>query len=140
MSASLRWALDPNSFCHALGDYVVMFSAMPTGPQETIVTCKWFVHKDAMEDVDYTIDGLTKLWTETNLQDRDLAENNQRGVNGKGYTPGPYSEEAEQLVIRLVDWYCAKALSYLDDDGAGRLGAKTPPAPRAARKTAMAIG
>ena len=115
---SLRWALEPHSFCHALGDYLVMFSAMPTGPQETIVTCKWFVHKDAVEGVDYTVDGLTNFWNETNLQDRDLAENNQRGVNGRGYRPGPYSEEAEQLVVRLVDWYCAKARSYLDN-GAG---------------------
>jgi glycine betaine catabolism A len=112
---SLRWALDPHSFCHALGDYLVMFSAMPTAPQETIVTCKWFVHKDAVAGVHYTVEGLTKLWTETNLQDRDLAENNQRGVNGKGYRPGPYSEEAEQLVIRLVNWYCATARRYLDD-------------------------
>ena len=81
---SMRWALEPHSFAHALGDYLVMFSAMPTAPQETIVTCKWFVHKDAEEGVDYTVDGLTKLWTETNLEDRDLAENNQRGVNGRG--------------------------------------------------------
>ena len=51
-----------------------MFSAMLTAPQETIVTCKWFVHKDAREGVDYTVEGLTKLWIETNLQDRDLAE------------------------------------------------------------------
>ena len=122
---SLRWALDPHSFCHALGDYLVMFSAMPTAPQETIVTCKWFVHKDAVEGVHYTVEGLTKLWTETNLQDRDLAENNQRGVNGKGYRPGPYSEEAEQLVIRLVDWYCGKARRYLDHSAGETRGGRT---------------
>jgi glycine betaine monooxygenase A len=121
---SLRWALEPHSFCHALGEYVVMFSAMPTAPQETIVTCKWFVHKDAVEGVDYTVEGLTKLWTETNLQDRDLAENNQRGVNGKGYRPGPYSEEAEYLVIRLVNWYCAQAGRYLDESAGTTRGGK----------------
>ena len=84
-----------------------MFSAMLTAPRETIVTCKWFVHKDAVEGVDYTVEGLTKLWTETNLQDRDLAENNQRGVNGKGYRPGPHSgrsgaagHPSRQLVLR----------------------------------------
>jgi Rieske 2Fe-2S family protein len=91
-----------------------MFSAMLTAPRETIVTCKWFVHKDAVEGVDYTVEGLTKLWIETNLQDRDLAEKNQRGVNGKGYRPGPHAEEAEQLVIRFVNWYCATARHYLD--------------------------
>jgi Rieske 2Fe-2S family protein len=121
---SLRWALEPHSFCHALGDYVVMFSAMPTAPQETIVTCKWFVHKDAVEGFDYTVEGLTRLWTETNLQDRDLAENNQRGVNGRGCRPGPYSEEAEYLVIRLVNWYCAQARRYLDESADGTRGSK----------------
>jgi Rieske 2Fe-2S family protein len=137
---SLRWALDPHSFCHALGDYVVLFSAMPTAPQETIVTCKWFVHEEAVEGVDYTVEGLTKLWTETNLQDRDLAENNQRGVNGKGYTPGPYSQEAEQLVIRLVDWYCGKAQRYLDDHGSETRSGKARPLPHRKIGIARAVG
>ena len=43
------------------------------------------------------------------------AENNQAGVDSPGYTPGPYSEEAEILVLRFVDWYCAKAAEYLDE-------------------------
>jgi glycine betaine catabolism A len=100
----LWWALQPHSFCHALSDYAFMFSAIPVGPQETRVESKWLVHKDAVEGVDYTIESLTETWTKTNLQDRELAENNQRGVNGIGYVPGPYSLE-EDFVIRFVDWY-----------------------------------
>ena len=46
---SLRWALEPHSFAHAVGDYVFMFSAMPTGPEETVVTAKWLVSADAVE-------------------------------------------------------------------------------------------
>ncbi len=111
---SLRWAIEPHSFAHALGDYVFMFSAMPTGPEETLVTAKWLVSADAEEGVDYTLDGLTELWNRTNLQDRELAENNQRGVNSRGFVPGPYSEEAESLVLRFVDWYCATARRYVD--------------------------
>lgn len=103
---SLRWALEPHSFAHALGDYVFTFSAMPTGPEETIVTAKWLVSEDAVEGVDYTIEGLTELWDRTNLQDRSLAENNQHGVRSAGFVPGPYSPEAESLVLRFVDWYC----------------------------------
>ena len=111
---SMRWSLEPHCFAHATSDVVFLFSAMPTGPQETVVTSKWLVHKDAVEGVDYDLEGLTELWTKTNLQDRDLCENNQRGVNSLGYVPGPYSEEAEALVIRFVDWYCGEVDRYLD--------------------------
>ena len=83
-------------------------------PEETVVTSKWLVHKDAVEGVDYTVESLTELWTKTNLQDLDLCENNQRGVNSVGYVPGPYCEEAEALVMRFVDWYCKEARAYLD--------------------------
>lgn len=111
---SLRWALEPHSFAHALGDYVFMFSAMPTGPEETVVTAKWLVSSDAVEGVDYTVPHLTELWDRTNLQDRELAENNQRGVASAGYTPGPYSPNAESLVMRFTDWYCQTARAYID--------------------------
>jgi Rieske 2Fe-2S family protein len=111
---SMRWALEPHSFAHATADTVFMFSAMPTAPEETVVTCKWLVHKDAVEGVDYNVESLTELWTKTNLQDLDLCENNQRGVNSVGYVPGPYCEETEALVMRFVDWYCNETRAYLD--------------------------
>ena len=111
---SLRWALEPHSFAHAVGDFAFLFSAMPTGPRETVVTSKWLVHRDAVEGVDYDLGTLTALWTATNLQDRDLVENNQRGVDGAGYRPGPYSPEGEALCARFTDWYCRKVRDYLD--------------------------
>ncbi len=111
---SLRWALEPHCFAHATADVTFLFSALPTGPEETVVVSKWLVHKDAVEGVDYDIDRLTALWTTTNLQDRDLCETNQRGVNSLGYVPGPYNQETETLVMRFVDWYCDAAERYLD--------------------------
>ena len=114
---SLRWAVEPNSFCHATGDFLFMFQALPTGPNETVVTAKWLVHKDAVEGVDYDLNRLIALWDGTNLQDRDLVENNQRGVNSLGYLPGRYSTDAESLLIRFVDWYCVQAQAYIDRAG-----------------------
>lgn len=111
---ALWWATEPNNFCHAFSDYAFMFSAIPSGPQETRVVSKWLVHKEAVEGVDYTIEGLTETWTKTNLQDRELAENNQRGVNGLGYVPGPYSQEAEDYVVRFAKWYQEVARSAID--------------------------
>jgi Rieske 2Fe-2S family protein len=112
---SLRLAIEPHGFVHATADHLFMFIAFPTGPHETVVIAKWLVHKDAVEGVDYKVDDLTHLWNQTNLQDRALAENNQVGVASIGFRPGPYSPEAEALVIRLVDWYCRKARSYVDE-------------------------
>jgi glycine betaine catabolism A len=84
---SMRFALDPHCFVHCTADGVFFFSAMPVGPNETHVYSKWYVHKDAVEDVDYDLSKLTELWIETNLEDKQLAENNQVGVNSLGYTP-----------------------------------------------------
>jgi Rieske 2Fe-2S family protein len=111
---SLRWAVEPNSFCHSTGDYTFAFIALPVGPNETHVISKWLVDEDAVEGVDYDPATLTDLWTRTNLQDKELAENNALGVMSPGYRPGPYSTEAESLTIRFVDWYCATARRYLD--------------------------
>ena len=111
---SLRWALEPHSFAHATADFTFMFSALPIGPQETHVISKWLVHKDAVEGEDYDVKALAELLTKTNLQDRELAENNQRGIASLGYTPGPYSPDAEALVLRFVDWYCVKTQDHLD--------------------------
>lgn len=119
---SLRWALEPHSFAHATGDYVFFFNAQPIGPRETLVEAKWLVHKDAVEGVDYRLDDLIALWNTTNLQDKELAENNQAGVESLGYTPGPYSPDAETLVRRFVDWYCDKAGAYLTE----KLGTPVP--------------
>lgn len=115
----LRWATEPNSFCHVLGDYAFMFSAIPAGPQETLIVSKWLVAKDAVEGVDYTIEKLIEAWTKTNIQDRELAQNNQRGVNSIGYSPGRYSEEAEDLVIRFVEWYRRAARAAAQAGNAG---------------------
>lgn len=114
---SFRWALDPHLFAHATSDQVFTASFLPVSATETHAFSKWFVHKDAVEGVDYDVDALKEVWIKTNLQDRDLAENNQRGVVSPGYTPGPYSEEAESLALRFTDWYCDKARAYIASHG-----------------------
>jgi Rieske 2Fe-2S family protein len=110
---SLRWAIEPNNFCHSTSEYTFCFNAMPVSATETHVVATWLVHEDAVEGVDYDPEELIHLWTQTNLQDKAFAENNQLGINSPGYTPGPYSPEAESLTLRFVDWYCARAADYV---------------------------
>ena len=106
---SLRFALDPNSFAHAVGDYAFLFFCWPKGPEETLVQMKWVVNKDAVEGVDYDLGRLTALWQTTNDQDLWLVENNQRGVNSQGFEPGPYSADSERTLIQFTDWYVTQA-------------------------------
>lgn len=114
---SLRWAIDPHLFAHATGDHVFTCSFMPVSADETHALSKWYVHKDAVEGVDYDIPAFTQIWIVTNQQDRELAENNHRGIASPGYIPGPYSPDAEALALRFADWYCARAQAYIASHG-----------------------
>lgn len=110
---SLRILHLPNSWNHFMGDHAIVFRVLPLGPQKTVVTTKWLVHKDAVEGVDYDPQEMRKVWDATNAQDRRLAEENQRGINSIGYEPGPYSERFEFGVIDFVDWYAERMLANL---------------------------
>ena len=111
---SLRILHLPNSWNHVMGDHAVVFRVMPLGPQQTVVTTKWLVHKDAVEGVDYDPTALRRVWDATNEQDRRLAEENQRGINSKAYSPGPYSPTYEFGVIDFIDWYCERMQEHVD--------------------------
>lgn len=103
----------PNSWNHFMADHAVTFRILPLGPQQTLVTSKWLVHKDAVEGVDYDPVEMRRVWDATNLQDRRITEDNQRGINSMAYQPGPYSKTFEFGVIDFVDWYSERMLEHL---------------------------
>ncbi|NVK40914.1 MAG: aromatic ring-hydroxylating dioxygenase subunit alpha [Oceanospirillaceae bacterium] len=102
---SMRILHLPNSWNHMQSDHFIVFRVLPISAQESLVTTKWFVHKDAVEGVDYDPAKLRQVWDATNDQDRILGEENQRGINSLSYQPGPYSETFEFGVINFLDWY-----------------------------------
>jgi Rieske 2Fe-2S family protein len=95
----------PTTWNHILGDHAISFRLLPVGPNETQLTTKWLVHKDAVEGVDYSIEELTEVWLATNDQDRRIVEENQIGVRSPAFEPGPYSPDHEDGVLQFVDWY-----------------------------------
>jgi Rieske 2Fe-2S family protein len=111
---AMWWGVNPHCFNHVVGDFGFTFQAMPLGAQETLVTGTWFIDEDAVEGQDYDLQRLVEVWSATDRQDGALAENNQRGVNSMAYVPGPYSRVTEELVLRLVDWYCASAREFIE--------------------------
>ncbi|MCA1403556.1 aromatic ring-hydroxylating dioxygenase subunit alpha [Ensifer sp. IC3342] len=108
----------PTTWNHVLGDHAITFRVLPLGPELTQVTTKWLVSKDAIEGVDYTIEDLIHVWTETNDQDRQIVEENAFGIRSPVYEPGPYSVEHEGGVMQFVEWYCNFMQSRLQGDAA----------------------
>jgi glycine betaine catabolism A len=114
----------PNSWNHVQADHAVAFRVLPLGPEETLVTTKWLVHRDAREGVDYDVDRLKEVWSVTNDQDKTLAENNHLGIRGRAYRPGPYSESIEGGTREFIRWYVAEMLAALQPlTSVGRSGA-----------------
>lgn len=97
----------PGSWNHFLSDHSILFRVTPIGPMETEVCTKWLVHKDAVEGQDYDLKRLTEVWIATNDEDREVVENNQRGILSPAYQPGPYSPTHEGGNIQFVDWYAS---------------------------------
>lgn len=95
----------PASWNHFLSDHITLFRLVPISPTETEVRTVWLVHKDAVEGKDYDVKRLTEVWVATNNEDREVVENNQRGITSPAYEPGPYSEFHEAGVIQFTDWY-----------------------------------
>lgn len=108
----------PTTWNHVLSDHAVTFRVLPISATETAVTTKWLVHKDAVEGIDYRLDELIHVWTETNDQDRRIVEENAFGIHSPAYQPGPYSEAHEGGVEQFVDWYSR----FMQE----RLGGKAP--------------
>ena len=103
----------PNTWNHFLADHAIVFRVLPISPTESEVTTKWLVHKDAVAGVDYDVENLTRVWMATNDEDRQVVEENQRGINSPAFVPGPYSTIQEDGVIQFVDWYLATIGSCL---------------------------
>jgi Rieske 2Fe-2S family protein len=120
---SLRWVHYPSTFNHALNDYAVLIRMLPLGPEQTLMTTKFLVDRDAVEGQDYDVADLVQVWNATNNQDKFLVERNQAGVRSVGYRPGPYSPELEAGVIKFVDWYCDRLDAHLTNTSAGEFSA-----------------
>lgn len=103
----------PSTWNHFLADHAVTFRVLPLGPQRTQLTTKWLVHREAVEDVDYKLEELTRVWLATNAQDQKIVHENQIGMNSPAYEPGPFSSQHESGVGQFVNWYCSRLQSQL---------------------------
>ncbi|MFZ3585305.1 aromatic ring-hydroxylating oxygenase subunit alpha, partial [Loktanella sp. DJP18] len=87
-----------NSWNHFMSDHAVVFTAVPIGPNRTLVRTKWLVNRDAVEGEDYDLANLTAVWKQTNAEDAHLVALAHQGASMPGYRPGPYSRFTERAL------------------------------------------
>lgn len=92
------------SYLFAANDYALSATYIPRDAGRTDVVAKWLVRADAVEGKDYDLDALRWLWDETTKQDKAIIELNARGVETRGYQPGPYAE-LEAQTAEFVSQY-----------------------------------
>ena len=112
---TLRCTVFQNFWQHASDDHAVATRLTPVDAATTQVDVSWFVHRDAVEARDYTLDRLLPFWQRTSEQDWTICEANQAGVASPAYRPGPYSKTRETNVQQFVDWYL-QAMAELERD------------------------
>jgi len=102
---TLRMRTLPNFWNHSSCDHAVSTRLLPRGPQLTAIRVWWLVAPAAVEGRDYDLAKLMPFWQLTSEQDWEICERQQRGVNSRGYIPGPYSTHKEYNVDAFVRWY-----------------------------------
>jgi phenylpropionate dioxygenase-like ring-hydroxylating dioxygenase large terminal subunit len=86
-------------------DHGVNLDLAPLDKDTSQLVCQWLVHEDAVEGVDYDVAKLIDVFHTTNLEDGDLAELNQRGVNSTRFVPGPNSPTREPGIRHVLGQY-----------------------------------
>jgi Rieske 2Fe-2S family protein len=102
---TLRVRTLPNFWNHSSCDHGVSTLLLPVGPQRTLARVTWLVREDVVEGRDYRLEDLLPFWQLTSEQDWEICRNQQRGINSRAYTPGPYSSYKEYNVAGFVRWY-----------------------------------
>lgn len=93
----------PHSWNRCMDDHLIVFAVWPVSVQETLITTRWLMHKDAVEGVNYDVARLHEVWNATNDQDRRPAGGDQRGINSDVYQLGPYLKTHEFGMINFLD-------------------------------------
>ena len=65
----------------------------------------WLVAEEATEGDDYDVESLIAFSKRVNDEDREIVEDQARGIASSRYRPGQYSPVKEKLVEHFIDWY-----------------------------------
>ena len=105
--SSTYFDVGPISDFLAYPDHGVVYRFVPRSVDRTEMEVLWLVRADAVAGRDYDVARLSWLWQVTSIEDKQIIERNQQGVNSRYYEPGPYSLQ-EAYARRFVEWYLAE--------------------------------
>ena len=105
--SSTYFDVGPVSDFLAYSDHGVIYRFIPRSVDRTEMEVLWLVRADAVAGRDYEVSRLIWLWQVTSIEDKQIIERNQEGVNSRYYEPGPYSLQ-ETYASRFVEWYLAE--------------------------------
>lgn len=86
-------------------DHAVNIYISPDNLGNTTLVCQWYVHQDAVENVDYDVEKLIRVFDNTNREDYVLAQNTAIGVNSRRFTPGPDNPTREAELFSALSAY-----------------------------------
>ncbi len=95
----------PNFWLHGSSDHMHTMRVTPIDENSTRIQADWLVFENATEGDDYDIGKLIAFSKQVNDEDREIAEDQAKGVASSRYQPGPYSPIKEKLVEHFVNWY-----------------------------------
>lgn len=99
----------PNLWISAHPDYVLTHTVWPLAPDRTRIVCEWLFHPQQMAEPGFDPSDAVGFWDLVNRQDWAACERVQRGLAGRGFRGGRYSD-MEDTIHRLAGLF---ALSYL---------------------------
>lgn len=100
----------PNLLISLHPDFVMTHRIEPLGPREARIECQWLFDPDEVAKPNFDPSFAVEFWDITNRQDWSACESVQRGIESRGYDPGPFS--LEEHGVR--EWAMTIARGYLE--------------------------
>jgi Rieske 2Fe-2S family protein len=82
-------------------DHYWTIAFYPISPRATEVVYSWFVHRDAVEGEDFELEKLIDVGRTTQIEDNELIERTQSGVESRHFAPGPVAAAVEPALTEF---------------------------------------
>lgn len=109
----LQW--EPGVVLNLARDFGWIFAPRPLGPDRTELRQYWLVAEDAEEGRDYELETLKQFWDITMVQDLEICEAVQHGIEMPAYTPGPLNRVYQYGQAGFYAWYTEQIRAYYPD-------------------------